>query len=134
MALVKCYTLLKSVTYQTLKREAFMFLLKIVVAIKPQKRTEFLQTMNSMILTAPPEDGCRKRAVCQQHDDENVYCYMQTWDAKEKLETHVRTDRFKALLGAMQVLGEVKEMSMDTLNPAANFYEESDTLNVRRNS
>lgn len=95
-----------------------MFLLKIVVAIKPQKRTEFLQTMNSLILTAPPEEGCTKRAVYQRHNDENAYCYVQTWDAKEKLEAHVRTDRFKALLGAMQVLGEVKELSMDTLNPA----------------
>jgi quinol monooxygenase YgiN len=93
-----------------------MILLKIVIEIKPQKKTEFLQTMNSLILTAPPEEGCSKRTVYQRLNDENAYCCVQTWNSKEKLERYMSTDRFKALQGAMQLLGEVKELSMNTLS------------------
>lgn len=94
-----------------------MVLLKIVVVIKPQKRTEFLQAMQSLILAAPPESGCIERAVYQRIDDENAYCCLQVWESQEKMAAHIGTDRFKALLGAVQVLGEMKELSQNALCP-----------------
>lgn len=94
-----------------------MVLLKIAVAIKPQKRTEFLQAMQSLLLSAPPEPGCLERAVYQRIDDENAYCCLQVWESQEKMAAHLSTDRFKALLGAVQILGEMKELSQNALCP-----------------
>lgn len=95
-----------------------MVLLKIAVEIKPQKRTEFLQAMQSLVLAAPPEPGCLERVVYQRLDDENAYCCLEVWDSREKMTAHLRTDRFKALLGAVQVLGEMKELSQNMFFPA----------------
>jgi quinol monooxygenase YgiN len=95
-----------------------MILLKIAVEIKPQKRTEFLQAMQSLILAAPPEPGCLERVVYQRIDDENAYCCLQVWESQEKMAAHLSTDRFKALLGAIQVLGEMKELSQNALYSA----------------
>ena len=94
-----------------------MVLLKILVAIKPQKRTEFLQAMQSLVLAAPPEPGCIERVVYQRIDDENAYCCLEVWESEEKMAVHLCTDRFKALLGAVQVLGEMKELSQNALCP-----------------
>lgn len=94
-----------------------MVLLKIAVEIKPQKRTEFLQAMQSLILAAPRELGCLERFVYQRIDDENAYCCLEVWESQEKMVAHLNTDRFKALLGAVQVLGEMKELSQNTLCP-----------------
>lgn len=94
-----------------------MTILKLTVLIKPQKRTEFLQAMQSLILAAPPELGCLERAVYQRIDDENAYCCVQIWESQEKMAAHVNTDRFKALLGAIQVLGEKNELSQSVLYP-----------------
>lgn len=92
-----------------------MVLLKIAVAIKPQKRTEFLQAMQSLVLAAPPEAGCLERVVYQRIDDENAYCCLEVWESEEKISAHRCTDRFKALLGAVQVLGEIKELKQNVL-------------------
>lgn len=94
-----------------------MTILKITVAVKPQKRTEFLQAMQSLVLAAPPEPGCLERAVYQRIDDENAFCCVQVWESEEKMVMHLSTDRFKALLGAVQVLGAMNELSQNVLSP-----------------
>ena len=106
-----------------------MVILKLVAEITPHKKKEFLQAMQSLVVAAPAEEGCLERVVYQRIDDEYSFCCLETWKSQQSLEAHLSTDHFKALLGAMQVLGELKEFSRNLSCPANGTTEE-----VKRNS
>jgi quinol monooxygenase YgiN len=36
-----------------------------------------------------------------------MFCYIEEWKSMPALEVHLQCERFKALFGAMKVLGEI---------------------------
>ena len=92
-----------------------MILIKIIMDALPKKRKEVLQTLLSMIEDIRLEKGCRNYQVFQCIEDEDIFCLVGEWDAREDLEHHMRSDRFGVLLGTRTLLDKHQDIQIHTV-------------------
>ena len=91
--------------------------LEILVSIQPEKRQEFLQTIE-MFRSQQDRDKARIDCIILETVGEpNQFLWVEKWNDQKLLEDHMKTRRFKALLGAIQVLGELNSLHISVLKP-----------------
>jgi quinol monooxygenase YgiN len=74
-----------------------------------EKRIELLQTIASLSGLIRIEKGCNRCDFCQSLESEDQFILLEEWDTEEKLMTHMKSEYFKVLLGAMNLLREPYE-------------------------
>lgn len=84
-----------------------MVFLKIETTIQADKMREFEQAVDYIMQSDKNNQGSLHRAVYREWQSNNVLLYLEEWITIEELQKHISGDRFKSLLGAMKVLGEV---------------------------
>jgi len=62
------------------------------------------------------EKGCHRCEFYQSIEDENRLFLLEEWDTKENLKSHQKSNRFKVLRGAMNLLTEPYEMTFHTVS------------------
>ena len=92
-----------------------MTILKICGEISPGKRHEFEQAVQTMLKSTLPAKQMPVGTLYQELGQHNRFCYLEEWSSRERLEAYLQTDSFKALLGAMLVLGEITEAKIIAL-------------------
>jgi quinol monooxygenase YgiN len=70
----------------------------------PEKRKEFLQTINQLLGPISASRGCLAFNVYVDSGDENASLLISGWDTEADLNNHLRSDDFAILHGAMAVL------------------------------
>ena len=80
-----------------------------------EKRKELSQAIASLIGSIRMEKGCRRCNFFQSMEDENELYILEEWDTREKLNSHLKSDRFRVLRGAMNLLQERYEMMFHTV-------------------
>jgi quinol monooxygenase YgiN len=87
-----------------------MILLIIRMKVLSEKRLELSQTIALLIVSIRTEKGCQRCDFCQSMEDENELCLLEEWDTQENLKSHLKSERFRVLRGAMNLLQEPYEM------------------------
>ena len=59
--------------------------------------------------------GCRRCDFYRSMEDENELCILDEWDTRVNLDSYLRSERFRVLRGAMNLLQEPYEMVFHTL-------------------
>ena len=102
-----------------------MVLITIRMKVFPEKRKELSQAVTSLVSSIRTEKGCRRCDFCYSAEDENEFCLFGEWEDQEDLATHLQSELFKVLLGAMSLLKNPHEMKLyaglsspQSLNPA----------------
>ena len=90
-----------------------------------EKHKELSQTIELLIGSIKTEKGCRRCDFCQGMEDENELYIFEEWDTRENLNSHLKSERFKVLRGAMNLLQEPCEMVSH--NVAAGGHELNQT-------
>jgi len=75
-----------------------------------EKRTELSQAIASLIVSIRTEKGCKRCDFCQSIEDENRLFLLEEWDTQENLKNHLKSEHFRVLRGAMNLLKEPYEM------------------------
>jgi quinol monooxygenase YgiN len=75
-----------------------------------EKRMELSQTIASLIGSIRTEKGCQRCDFCQSIEDENKLWLLEEWDTQENLKNHLKSEHFRVLRGAMNLLKEPYEM------------------------
>ena len=88
-----------------------------------EKRKELSQTIASLIGSIRTEKGCRRCDFCQSMENENELSILEEWDTQENLKSHLKSDRFRVLRGAMNLLQEPYEMMFHTVFHPAGMKE-----------
>jgi quinol monooxygenase YgiN len=83
--------------------------------VLPEKRMELSQAIASLIGSIRTEKGCLRCDFCRSMEDENELCILEEWDTRENLNSHLKSDRFHVLSGAMNLLQEPYEMVSHTV-------------------
>ncbi|OGP73143.1 MAG: hypothetical protein A2V86_14655 [Deltaproteobacteria bacterium RBG_16_49_23] len=91
-----------------------MILVIIRMKVLPEKRMELSQTIVLLIGSIRTEKGCNRCDFCQSIEDENRLFLLEEWDTQENLMTHLKSERFRVLRGAMNLLKEPYEMMFHT--------------------
>jgi quinol monooxygenase YgiN len=92
-----------------------MILVIIRMKVLPEKRMELSQTIVLLIGSIRTEKGCNRCDFCQSIEDENRLFLLEEWDTQENLMIHLKSDHFKVLRGAMNLLREPYEMMFHTV-------------------
>ena len=86
--------------------------LLIGVTIPSGNRREFLQAIDMLYRQQAnyndPADDCVYEAV----NVPNEFFYLKQWTDRRLLDSFLKTERFRALLGAIQVLGKLKTIQL----------------------
>ena len=80
-----------------------------------EKRMELSQTISLLIGSIRTEKGCKRCDFCQSMEDENELCLLGEWDTQENLRSHLKSERFRILRGAMSLLKEPYKMMFHTV-------------------
>jgi quinol monooxygenase YgiN len=92
-----------------------MILVIVRMEVLSEKRQELSQTIASLIGSIRTEKGCKRCDFCQSIEDENELCLLEEWDTRENLKSHLKSGRFRVLLGAMNLLKKPYEMMVHTV-------------------
>ncbi len=92
-----------------------MILVIIRMKVLAEKRKELSQTIASLIGSIRTEKGCRRCDFCQSMEDENDLSLLEEWDTRENLNRHLKSERFRVLQGATNLLQEPYEMMFHTV-------------------
>ena len=80
--------------------------------VKPEKHRELVQTIESLLGTAPIKKNCKRLNICQDIADENVFFFIEEWESRSELTTYMSSHSFNTLLGATRILCMPPGLSM----------------------
>jgi len=92
-----------------------MILVIIRMKVLSEKRMELSQTITSLIGSIRTEKGCKRCDFCQSMEDENRLFLLEEWDTQENLIAHQKSEHFRVLRGAMNLLKEPYEIMFHTV-------------------
>ncbi|MDD5099631.1 MAG: antibiotic biosynthesis monooxygenase [Syntrophales bacterium] len=95
-----------------------MILVIIRMKTISRKHMELSQTISSLSGSIRIEKGCRRCDFCQSIENENRLFLLEEWDTHENLMTHLKSEHFRVIRGAMNMLKEPYEMTFhNTFHP-----------------
>ena len=86
--------------------------LQIMVTIPPGNRQEFLQAIDMLCSQQVTHSDRADDYVFEAVDTPNQFFYLKQWTDRRLLDNFLKTDRFRALLGAIQVLGKLTTIQL----------------------
>jgi quinol monooxygenase YgiN len=89
-----------------------MILTTIRMKVLPEKRKELYQAITSLVGSIRKQNGCRRCDFCVSAEDENEFCLFGEWATREHLASHLESNLFKVLLGAMSLLENPHELKL----------------------
>ena len=97
-----------------------MILVIMRMKVVSKKRWELSQAIVSLTGSIRTKKGCRSCDICQSLQNENELCLIEEWDTPEDFRAHLKSEHFKVLRGAMNLLEEPCEgTSYDVLHSEA---------------
>lgn len=84
--------------------------LEILVSIQSGQRQEFLQTIDLFRCQQDKKDARIDGSIFETVGTPNQFLWVEKWTDWRSLDNYMKTSRFKALLGAVQVLGELNSL------------------------
>jgi quinol monooxygenase YgiN len=100
-----------------------MILVIIRMKVLSEKHMELSQTITSLSGSIRMEKGCKRFDFCESIEDKNQLFLLQEWDTKESLMIHLKSEHFKVLRGAMNLLKEPCERVFHTVFHPAGMEE-----------
>ncbi|MEJ2473973.1 MAG: hypothetical protein P8Y74_08835 [Desulfobacterales bacterium] len=101
-----------------------MIVLEILVSIPSRNQREFFQAfeMSSGVENFDRECSHERvdRSIFESASTPNLFLWIEKWTNRVALEKYMKTDRFKSLLGAIQILGNIvsiHEGELSGINP-----------------
>lgn len=96
-----------------------MILSTLKMIVKPERRSDLLDTMRGMLEPARVERGCLSYRLCEDVENRNAFVLLEEWATQEDLETHFSTDNQRRLLALMDLLSEQPELRFNTVSHTA---------------
>ena len=81
-----------------------MILIIMHMKVSAKKRKELSQTITSLVSSIRTEKGCSRCDFFHGMEDDNILCLVEEWDTPKHLETYRKSECFKVLRGAMNLL------------------------------
>jgi quinol monooxygenase YgiN len=96
-----------------------MILVIIHMKVSAKRRKELSQTITSLLNSIRAEKGCGRCDFFHGLNDENILCLLEEWDTGKSFAAHRESECFKVLRGAMNLLGEMCEITSYKNEPAS---------------
>lgn len=91
-------------------------LVTLRMIVRPERRSDLLETMRGMLEPARVERGCLSYRLYQDVEDRDTLVLVEEWKTQKDLENHIRTDNQRRLLALMDLLSEQPELRFNTVS------------------
>jgi quinol monooxygenase YgiN len=82
-----------------------MLTMTVIAQVKPEKQQEFRHAIGSLYSTREEEEkGLKKSTLYQEVDDPRGFRLITEWETQKDLEGYLQAEKFRVLLGALEVL------------------------------
>ena len=105
-----------------------MILFIIRMNVLSEKRMELSQTISLLSGSIRLEKGCRLCDFCRSIADENRLFLLEEWDTQENLMSHLKSEHFRVIRGAMNLLKEPYERMFYTAFHPEGMEEDKRTV------
>jgi quinol monooxygenase YgiN len=78
-------------------------------------RKELVQTIHPLVKGIREESGCDGCHVYQDMNDENRLFFVEEWNSQGDLDAHLRSEHFRVLMGAINLLSESLEIRFNSV-------------------
>ena len=82
--------------------------------ILPDKDLEFEQAAQWLVRMEDEVEGKFRQLISREIGYPEKTFYIGEWDSRKNLDAYIQTDRFRALLGGMKLLGRITEAKIVT--------------------
>src|SRR5512135_3528790 len=87
--------------------------------VRPERRSDLLETMREMLEPARVERGCLSYHLYEDVEDRNAFVLVEEWKTQKDLESHIRTDSQRRLLALLDLLSRQPELRFNTVSHTA---------------
>ena len=99
--------------------------LEIQVRVAKEKRQEFLQTCDFLSQAKDRIGACVGQTLFEEVGELNRFLYVEQWTDSDPLESYLASDRFRTLLGAIEVLGKLEDLRIVEFKQLTNRQDET---------
>lgn len=92
-----------------------MILLIMRMKVISEKRLELSQVIASLTGSIRTKKGCRRCDISQSMENENELCLIEEWDTLRSFRAHLKSELFKVIRGAMNLLENPCDVSFYTV-------------------
>jgi quinol monooxygenase YgiN len=96
-----------------------MILVTLRMIVRPERRSDLLETMRGVLEPARVERGCLSYRFYEDVENRNAFVLLEEWATQEDLEKHISTDNQRRVLSLMDLLREQPELRFDTVSHTA---------------
>ncbi len=83
-----------------------MIVVRIIMNVLPEKQKEVLQTLHSLIASPGETEDYLSYGIFCDLEDHNIFNLISEWETRKHLDHHLRSDRFRVLMGTKSLLFE----------------------------
>jgi len=105
-----------------------MVLVTLRMVVRPERRSDLLETMRGMLEPARVERGCLSYRLYEDVEDGNTFVLVEEWKTQRDLESHLRSDNQRRMLALMDLLSEQPELQFNTVSNTAGMELIEDVL------
>ncbi len=84
--------------------------LEMQVLLPKAKRREFFQAFEFLSTKQFRSSTCIGQSLYEDVGESSHFLWIEQWTDLKALEDHLKSDQFRSLLGAIEVLGELKNL------------------------
>ncbi len=99
--------------------------LEIQVRVAKEKRQEFLQTCEFLAQAKDRIHACVGQTLFEEVSETNRFLYVEQWTDSGLVESYLASDRFRTLLGAIEVLGKLEDLRIVEFKQLINRQNET---------
>ena len=81
--------------------------LEILVKIKPEKRSEFLQAFKMVKQINQLPEKRIDQELFEQIKEPNTFLWLEHWENTESLTHYYQDNKYKAMMGAIDIMGQL---------------------------
>ena len=89
-----------------------MVSLEIRIRVARKHRAEFTQLFESLTRPEHRSPGCLDQALFEQVRWDDLFLWIEQWTGNKGVSAYLESDRFRTVLAAVGVLGEVESIHM----------------------
>jgi len=84
--------------------------------VRPEKRKELSQTLQSIVGQVRKESGCLHAGCYQVVESETEFLVVEEWATQQDSEDHLRSDIFTVLMGAGSLMRRPPEIVVHSVS------------------
>jgi len=86
--------------------------LEIMLRLRPDKRHEFLQACELIMRSKKKDWACVNQSLFEKVTGSNHLLWLERWADSDLLHDHLMSERFRTLIGAIEVLGTLEDVKL----------------------